>query len=50
MPGVDLGRIGWLFTVALCAVVAVACLISGYQGYAAVTTTILRAAAINLAD
>lgn len=50
MAGVDIGRIGWLLTVALCAIVAVACLISGYQGYAAVTGAVLLAAAINLAD
>jgi hypothetical protein len=47
---VDLGRIGWLLTVATCAIVAVACLISGYQGYAAVTAAVMVAAAINLAD
>jgi hypothetical protein len=47
---VDLGRIGWLLTVALCAVVAVACLVSGYQGYGAVTGAVLLAAAINLLD
>lgn len=46
----DLSRIGWLLTVATCAVVAVACLISGYQGYAAVTGAVMLAAAINLAD
>lgn len=46
----DLARIGWLLTVVICAIVAVACLISGYQGYAAVTGAILLAAAINLTD
>jgi hypothetical protein len=47
---VDLARIGWLLTVALCAIVAVACLVSGYQGYGAVTGAIMLAAGINLLD
>lgn len=46
----DLSRIGWLLTVVTCAIVAVACLISGYQGYAAVTGAVMLAAAINLTD
>lgn len=44
----DLSRIGWGLTVATCAVVAIACVISGYQGYAGVTAAVMIAAAINL--
>lgn len=46
----DLSRIAWALTVSICAIVAVACLISGYQGYAAVTAAVMIAAAINLFD
>jgi len=47
---VDLSRIGWLLTVGICAIAAVALLVSDYDGYAAVTGAVGVAAAINLAE
>ena len=41
-------RIAWLVTVLACAVTAVALLVSGYQGYAAVFAAVGACAAINL--
>ncbi len=46
----DLSRIGWLLTVGICAIAAVALLVSDYDGYAAVTGAVGVAAAINLAQ
>jgi hypothetical protein len=43
-----LARISWLVTVAVCLIVALVVLLSGYQGYAAVTLAVGLAAAINL--
>lgn len=45
-----LSRIGWLLTVAVCAIVVVALLFSDYHGYAAVAAAVGLSAAINLAD
>jgi hypothetical protein len=44
----SLSRIAWLVTVAACALGAVALLISGYQGYAALSVAVGASAAINL--
>ena len=44
----NLTRIAWLVTVGVCALVAVLLLVSGYQGYAAVTLAVGASAAINL--
>ena len=44
-----LQRIAWTMTVAVCVVIAVVLLASGYQGYAAVTAAVGVSAAINLA-
>ena len=45
---VELNRVAWIVTVAICAVAAVLLLLSGYQGYAAVLVAIGASAAINL--
>jgi hypothetical protein len=45
---VPLSRIAWLTTVAVCLIIAVILLISGYLGYAGVLLAIALAAAINL--
>jgi hypothetical protein len=47
---VPLSRIGWLLTVAICAIAVVALLLSDYDGYAAVTGAVGLAAAINVAE
>jgi hypothetical protein len=41
-------RIAWLVTVLACVITAVALLVSGYQGYAAVFAAVGACAAINL--
>lgn len=43
-----LARIAWLVTVLVCLVVALALLLGGYQGYAAVALAVGLAAAVNL--
>lgn len=48
MRGVSLARISWLITVVALVIGAVIALLSGYQGYAAVTLAVAAAAAINL--
>jgi hypothetical protein len=45
---VPLSRIAWLTTVAVCLIISVILLISGYQGYAGVLLAVAIAAAINL--
>jgi hypothetical protein len=45
---VPLNRIAWLVTLSACLIAALALLVSGYQGYAAVATAVGVAAAINL--
>jgi hypothetical protein len=45
---VPLNRIAWLTTVAICLLIGVILLISGYLGYAGVLLAIALAAAINL--
>lgn len=45
-----LSRIGWLLTVAICAIVVAVLLLGDYRGYAAVTGAVGLAAAINLLD
>lgn len=47
-PAVPLSRIAWLTTVALCLVIALLLLLSGYLGYAGVLLAIGLSAAINL--
>ena len=47
-PAVPLDRIAWLVTVGVCALAVVLLLVSGYQGYAAVTGAVGLSAAINL--
>ena len=47
-PGMDVPRIAWLLTVALCMLGAGILLLSGYQGYAAVSAAVGLSAAINL--
>lgn len=47
-PAVPLDRIAWLVTVGVCAVTVVLLLVSGYQGYAAVTGAVGLSAAVNL--
>lgn len=44
----DLQRIAWLATVALCALGALVLALSGYQGYAALSGAVGLSAAINL--
>lgn len=44
----SLARISWLVTVGVCLIVTLVVLLSGYQGYAAVTFAVGVAAAINL--
>jgi hypothetical protein len=44
----ELQRIAWLVTVACCALGAVILLLSGYQGYAALSGAVGLSAAINL--
>jgi hypothetical protein len=49
MPGwMDVQRMAWLVTVALCALGALVLLLSGYQGYAALSGAVGLSAAINL--
>jgi hypothetical protein len=45
---VELGRISWLITTAVCTVAAVIVLIEGYRGYAAVAFAVAISAGINL--
>jgi hypothetical protein len=45
---VPLSRIAWLTTVAICLVISVILLISGYYGYAGVLLAIALSAGINL--
>jgi hypothetical protein len=45
---VPLSRIAWWITVAVCLVVALLVLLSGYSGYAAVLLAVGAAAAVNL--
>ncbi len=45
---VDLGRIGWLVTVGVCAVAILVLAVQGYYGYAGVTLAVAISAAINL--
>jgi hypothetical protein len=45
---VPLTRVAWLVTIAACLVTAVLLLVSGYQGYAAVSLAVGASAAINL--
>lgn len=47
-PGMSLQRVSWAVTVALFLGGALAGLLSGYQGYAAVALAVALAAAINL--
>ena len=44
----SLSRVAWLTTVAACILGAVALLISGYQGYAALSAAVGASAAINI--
>jgi hypothetical protein len=44
----DLQRIAWLVTVACCLLGALILLLSGYQGYAALSAAVGLAAGINL--
>jgi hypothetical protein len=48
MGAVELRRVAWTVTVAICAVAAVLLLLSGYQGYAGVLAAVGLSAAINL--
>lgn len=48
LPGVDLGRIAWLTTVAAALITAVLLLVSGYDGYGVVALAVAASAAINL--
>ena len=48
MPVVPLTRVAWLVTIAACLVTAVLLLVSGYQGYAALSVAVGASAAINL--
>ena len=48
MAPVDATRIAWLTTVAICVVIAVILLVSGYLGYFGVLLAIALSAAINL--
>lgn len=43
-----LSRVAWLITVAVCVVISLTLLLSGYQGYAGVLLAVALAAAINL--
>jgi hypothetical protein len=45
---VDLARISWLLTVAVCLVVVLILVLQGYLGYAAVTFAVAISAGINL--
>jgi hypothetical protein len=45
---VDLARIAWLVTVAVCLVAALILLLQSYYGYAGVTLAVAISAAINL--
>ena len=45
---VDLARIGWLVTVAVCLIAVLILALQGYLGYAAVTFAVALSAAINL--
>ncbi len=45
---VSIDRIAWSVTVGICAVAVLLLLLSGYQGYAAVTGAVGLSAAINL--
>jgi hypothetical protein len=46
--GVDLARISWLLTVAVCLIVVLILVLQGYLGYAAVTFAVAISAGINL--
>jgi hypothetical protein len=48
MDGMSLTRIAWIVTVLACLVASLLLLVSGYQGYAAVTLAVGLSAAINL--
>jgi hypothetical protein len=45
---VDLGRLAWLGTVAVCLIAVLILVLQGYYGYAAVTFAVAVAAGINL--
>lgn len=45
---VDLARISWLLTVAVCLIVVLILVLQGYLGYAAVTFAVAISAGINL--
>ena len=45
----QLNRIAWIVTVAVCLIMALILVLSGYTGYAGVTVAVAIAAAINLA-
>ena len=44
----DLARISWLLTVAVCLIVVLILVLQGYLGYAAVTFAVAISAGINL--
>lgn len=44
----DLARIGWLTTVAVCLIAVLVLALQGYYGYAGVTLAVAISAAINL--
>ena len=48
VASMPLQRIAWIVTVALLLIGALICLLSGYQGYAAVFAAVAVSAAINL--
>jgi hypothetical protein len=48
MRAVNLARVGWLTTVAVCLIAVVILLLDGYVGYGAVTFAVALSAAINL--
>jgi len=45
---VDLARLSWLVTVAICMIAAIVLLLEGFNGYAGVLAAIGLSAAINL--
>jgi hypothetical protein len=46
--GVDLARLAWLGTVAVCLIAVAILVVEGYYGYAAVTFAVAASAALNL--
>jgi hypothetical protein len=48
MVSVDLARIAWLVTVAICLLAVLILVLQGYLGYAGVTLAVAVSAAINL--